>query len=97
MLIRSSKYARIIAYSVLIAIALFYVKSSDFSYASEQNTSQTSSICQITIAILKREIALERFLLKYKILGNKEPKLRQLRYFKRLSRLVCLRILTHLC
>jgi len=49
--------------------------------AAEIVEDHNSSILELTTKILLKEIALERFYLKYKILASQEPKLRDLRYF----------------
>lgn len=45
------------------------------------NIDKNAQIAALTTTILRKEISLERFYLKYKILAREEPKLRTLRYF----------------
>ncbi len=69
-------------YSLALSITIFHsttinsaLASSDFPDLADK------SVCTMTNEILKKEIALERFCLNYEIIGNREPKLRRLRYF----------------
>jgi hypothetical protein len=66
------------------AVALVLIISNLFAVsAAAELTSVDSSqaIVKLTDEILFKEIEMERFYLKYKIIANEEPKLRETRYF----------------
>ncbi len=65
-----------------LALAIIIFSSSCINIQAAQ-TALTSSknLSELTSEILLKEIDLERYYLKYKIAANKEPRLRELRYF----------------
>ncbi len=77
----SIKRTCINSYSIALSIAILHNISFVTAFASESTVVVDSTVCSTTIEILKQEIALERFCLNYEIIGNREPKLRRLRYF----------------
>jgi len=72
------KYSSLLGVILTIFSSIFTLCAAD---ANEMLSDNGDAIVKLTDEILVKEIGLERFYLKYKILANKEPKLRELRYF----------------
>src|ERR1700728_4665125 len=77
----SAKEAHVHKYGLALFIFIFHNLTCAAAFASQSTISVNNTVCTTTSEILKQEIALERFCLNYEITGNREPKLRRLRYF----------------
>ncbi len=69
---------------ISFALILVSVSNCFFFWTADASGSEVindAAIVKLTDEILVKEIGMERYYLKYKILANEEPKLRELRYF----------------